>query len=358
MGNTFIFTYPMDYMARIDRREVMHNFIPYIEYNDTKGIGIVFSGGFELWRGTASLGAGYWTSTGLDWMAGVEQSLGGGFSIESSVEYVWNEEWQERRRSPRARLSYERYGWETAVRVAWNEYLEEQKDAVTQFRGLLDRKPEFSVLSPWYRDYTMNESWFRLGATAGRYWERTSFMLGETTTRYGVMLQNYIEQPINRDVTFFSNTTYDAWFYNDIDDSRQGTLNCFMGLRYNFGVVELMSGYERRFVWGESPMLWDRYSDRERFHQKARFPFGRELFLVARGSYDTTASKIDEVNYTLQWVTDCMRWELNFRNDRSSGSNSRINLRVLINAFPNAPLSLGERRQHNPFDPPDIPGRR
>ena len=73
-----------------------------------------------------------------------------------------------------------------------------------------------------------------------------------------------------------------------------------------------------------------------------RFPLGGELFLKARGSYDLNASMIDEVNYTLQWITDCMRWELSFNNDRTGGVN-RVSLRVLLNAFPGTRPTLGQR---------------
>jgi len=196
-------------------------------------------------------------------------------------------------------------------------------------------------------------SWFRLGVSAGGYWERTPLSVNDTVSRYGVTLQSYFEYPLGL-VTFFSNTTFGAWFY-DRNNADQEIIDAFLGLRYNLGAVELASGYERRHVWGESPMLWDSYRNRERLHQRIRFPLGGGLFIAARGSYDMDASFIDEVNYALQWITDCMKWELRYHDDRTSGSNRSINLSISLLAFPNTPLSFGEHRVRDPFDPPALP---
>jgi hypothetical protein len=67
------------------------------------------------------------------------------------------------------------------------------------------------------------------------------------------------------------------------------------------------------------------------------------------------ASKIDEVNYALQWISDCMKWELRYHDDHTSGSNSSIGLSVSILAYPNTPASFGERMDYDPFDPPALP---
>jgi len=345
LGETFIFAHPMDYIVRLDREDgLLHNFMPYFEYNSTRGFGVVSRGGFELGRGTASIGLGYWSSTGFEWMAEIEQDIGdSGFFVRGGVDYTWNDAWRERQYSPRIGLHYEHRGWEAALRMGWREYIEEQKDAVVQYRGRLDRLPEFTLHTPWMRDYTLRNSHVRLGLSVGRYWERTPTMSNDTIMRYGLTMQNRITQPVARNVTFFANTTYGIWFYDQGDSSYQGTAHGFLGFRYNFGSIQLMSGYERRFVWGSSPMLWDRYSEAERLHQSVRFPLGGEFFFVTRGSYDMNASMIDQVNYTLQWVTDCMRWELNFRDDRTSGSDSHVSLRMILNAFPDAPLLFGGR---------------
>ena len=349
LGNTLIFVYPMDYIVRLNRDDsLLSSFLPYIEYNRTRGLGIVSRGGFELGSSLVSIGLGYWNRVGFEWMAAVEQDIGnGGFFVRGGVNYTWNEAWDEHQYSPHVGLFYRRNGWEGALRLAWREYIEDQKDAVNQYRGRLDRRPEFSLYTPWMRDGTINNAQFRLGTTIGRYWERTPTMTSDTVTRYGITLHHRINQPISRNVRFFSNHTYGVWYYNK-GGSVQETLLSFSGFNYNFGDLQLMSGYERRRVWRRSPMLWDRYSEAERLHQSIRFPIGRDLFFVTRGSYDMRAEMIDQVNYTIQWITDCMRWELNFRDDRTSGDDSHISLRAVILAFPDAPFEFDFASRHVP----------
>ncbi|MCL2009942.1 MAG: hypothetical protein FWG71_05280 [Synergistaceae bacterium] len=353
LGNTFIFSYPMDYIVNIDRKALKHNIMPYVQRDEKKGAGAGMSGALEWENGVFELGAAYWDKTGFEWMAGVEQSIGGGFSIKGGVEYSWQDAWEDKQYSPRVGLYYARNGWEATLRAAWREYMEIQKDANYEYRGRLDRKPEFTVLTPWIRDRTLNMSWFRLGAEVGSYWERTPLTTNDTVTRYGLTLRNYLESPMGA-VTFFSDITFGAWFY-DKDSSDQEIADGFWGFRYSLGNVEMASGYERRFVWGESPMLWDEGRERERFHQRIRFPVGKDWFLAVRGSYDMDVSMIDEVNYSLQWVSDCMKLELRYHDDRTSGSNSAIGLSLSLLAYPDTPVSFGERRNRDPFDPPVLP---
>ena len=125
-----------------------------------------------------------------------------------------------------------------------------------------------------------------------------------------------------------------------------------MGVRYKIGVFQLGTAYERQFAWGESPMYWDEYRDRERIHQKVRAPLGREVFAAVRGSYDLKESMIDEVVYSLQWDTDCMLWDLHYKSDRTKGGDSSIGLSLLVKAFPDRRVSFGKRQDIDPFDRP------
>ena len=103
-------------------------------------------------------------------------------------------------------------------------------------------------------------------------------------------------------------------------------------------------------------MHWDQYRKRERVHQKVRFPLGREVFAAFRGSYDLDESMIDEVIYSLQWETDCMIWDLHYKDDRTSGGDDHIGLSLGIKAFPNRQASFGQRLEVDPFDrPSDVP---
>ncbi|MBR1486760.1 MAG: hypothetical protein IJ597_05855, partial [Synergistaceae bacterium] len=212
-----------------------------------------------------------------------------------------------------------------------------------------ERSPEFTVYSPYFR--SSKYSWMIISAAYGRFRES---VYGQPESpailRYGVGYRNYFEKALGS-VELFSNSAGLAWFY-DSDDADHEMLWSFTGFRYNFGLVELGTGYERQSIWGESPMHWDQYKKRERVHQKIRFPVGREVYLGVRGSYDLDESIFDEMFYNIQWVTDCMTWDLHYKNDRTSGGDDRIGLTLAIKAFPNSPASLGQKLETDPFERP------
>jgi LPS-assembly protein len=358
LGDTFIFTYPLDYIVQIDRKAMRHSLMPHIQNSEEKGTGAGFSGAFGWDTGSLGLGMTYWSETGLEWMAEIEQGLGGGFSVEAGVQHSWDKAWREKKYRPRASLLYEHKGWQADLRWSRDEYIEDRKDSLHEYRGRLDRKPEFSVLTPWMKEPVLGLSQLRLNAIGGSYRETTPDFANDTITRYGAVLQSYAEVPLGKGAEFFLNSRYGAWFY-DKDNSDQEIAEGLVGLRYLLGALEMASGYEHRRVWGESPMLWDAFRDAERLHQKIRFPLGQEIFFALRGSYDLNESMVDEVHYALQWISDCMKWELLYHDERTSDAEDKISLSVSILAFPNTPASFGEYKDADPFDRPrDLPGRR
>jgi LPS-assembly protein len=355
LGDTFVFAYPLDYIIRIDRRALQHAIMPHIQYSQEKGTGVGLSGALGWETGSVSLGMTYWSEIDLEWETEVEQSLGGGFSVTAGVQYSWDEAWREKIYRPRASLLYGNKGWQAAVRWTRDEYIEDRKDSLYDYKGRLDRKPEFSVLTPWMKEPVFGVSSFRLGVLGGSYQENTPTFASGTVTRYGATLQSYAEVPLGKAAEFFMNSRYGAWFY-DKNDLDQEIAEGLLGLRYNLGFLEMASGYEHRRVWGKSPMLWDSFRDAERLHQKIRFPVGQELFVVLRGSYDLNESLVDEVVYALQWINDCVKWELLYRDERTSDAEDKISLSMSLLAFPNTPASFGEYKDADPFlRPHDLP---
>ena len=208
-------------------------------------------------------------------MIEVEQQLNRDFSILAGVEHSWDEEWDERVWRPYASLIYSHNGWDARLNWSHNEYISDQKDSSNEFRGRLDRRPEFIVWAPWFKSSPY--SWMRLHITHGSFKETIRGSTeSEVTSRYGMGFRNYFEHPLGS-MALFSDTRGIAWFY-DREDSDHEMLRSFTGLRYTIGRVELGTGYERQYTWGESPMHWDQYRERERVHQKIRFPLGREIY--------------------------------------------------------------------------------
>ena len=356
LGNTYLFTSPLDYVVQLKRKAVKYSFIPYLQRSDTKGMGGGITGTVGWETGSASLGLSYADKAGFEFMVEVEQELNRDFAIRAGVQYSFDDEWDERVWRPYASLMYSRNGWDAYLNWSRNEYISDQKDSSNEFKGRLDRRPEFVVFAPWFKSSPY--SWMRVFASYGSFKETLhGNPEGDKTSRYGLGFRNYLEHPLDDKgkVELFVNSEGAAWFY-DREDSDHEMLRSFTGLRYTIGAFQLGTGYERQYTWGSSPMHWDQYRKRERIHQKVRFPLGREIFTALRGSYDLDEDFVDEVIYSLQWETDCMLWDLYYKDDKTSGSDDYIGLSLSLKAFPDRQTSFGQKVDVDPFvRPRDVP---
>ena len=361
LGHTYLFTAPLDYVTSFERRAVRYSLMPYLQRSDQRGTGAGINGTLGWDTGSLSLGLAWADKIGLEWMLEVEQQLSKEFTLRVGVDYTWDEAWDETQWRPSASLMWHRDGWTASLNWKKNEYIEDQKSSFYDYKGRLDRRPELIVQTPWYR--TSRWSWLNLKASWGDYREEIHNWGTISANRYGLEAHSYFEQPLGTDAEFFSDTTGGVWFY-DHDSDDQETMRSLTGLRYRLGIVELGTAYERRYIWGESAMYWDQYEKAEKIHQKVRLPVARvggrrpfdKIYAAVRGSYDIEQSMVDEVIYSLQWVTDCMMWDLHYRNDRTSGSDDRIGLSLSILAFPGTTTSLGQRLESDPFERPrDLP---
>lgn len=352
LGNTYLFTSPMDYVVQLKRRSLGYSVLPFIQRTEVKGShgGITGTVGWET--GSASLGVSYGRTAGFEFLAEIEQELNDYFSVRFGTEYSWDDVWDEKIWRPYAILMYNHGGWAAHLKWSDNEYISDKKDSYYEYKGRLDRKPELVVWAPWFRNSKF--SWTRIFATAGIYSERLYNVPEEGSfNRYGVGFRNYYEQKLGSGIEFFANTEGVVLLY---DGSDQEMLRSFIGLRYKIGVFELGTAYERQYAWGESKMLWDQYSNRRRIHQKIRFPIGREVYLAFRGSYDLFESMVDETLYSIQWDTDCMLWDLHYKNDKTRSGNDSIGLTIELKAFPSRSAAFGQKIEVDPFDRPlDVP---
>ena len=352
LGNTYLFTSPLDYVVQLKRRSLGYSVLPFIQRTEVKGShgGITGTVGWET--GSASLGVSYGRTAGFEFLAEIEQELNDYFSVRFGTEYSWDDVWDEKIWRPYAILMYNHGGWAAHLKWSDNEYISDKKDSYYEYKGRLDRKPELVVWAPWFRNSKF--SWTRIFATAGIYSEKLYNVSEEGSyNRYGVGFRNYYEQKLGSGIELFANTEGVVLLY---DGSDQEMLRSFIGLRYKIGVFELGTAYERQYAWGESKMLWDQYSNRRRIHQKIRFPIGREVYLAFRGSYDLFESMIDETLYSIQWDTDCMLWDLHYKNDKTRSGNDSIGLTIELKAFPSRSAAFGQKIEVDPFDRPlDVP---
>ena len=351
LGNTYLFTSPLDYVVQLKRRKLGYTMAPFLNRSEIHGSrgGITGTLGWET--GSASLGFSYSRSSGFEYMLEVEQELNRDFAIRVGVEHSWDDVWKEKIWRPYATLMYNHNGWAAHLNWTHNEYISDKKDSYYQYKGRLDRKPELIVWAPWFRN--SKYSWSRVFATIGNYGE-TIYKMPDRgdEMRYGLGIRNYAERKAG-DVELFANTEGVVLMYDGTD---QEMLRSFIGARYKIGVFELGTGYERQYAWGSSSMYWDKYSNRRRIHQRVRFPIGREVYLAFRGSYDLFESMIDETYYSVQWDTDCMIWDLHYKNDRTRNGNDSLGLTISLKAFPSRMAAFGQKIEVDPFDRPlDIP---
>ena len=355
LGSTYLFSLPVDYVMHINRK-TNYSFLPYFRQNDTKGTGGGITGSVGWDTGSLSLGVSYMDKSEFEFMLELEQKLNNEWSFIAGTEHSWDDEWDERVWRPYGSLIYSKNGWDARMKLARNEYITDRKTSMSEFKGRLDRRPEVIVWAPWFRNFL--SSWMRLGITVGGFKETIKDdPYTDVTTRYGMMFRDYYEQPLNKtgSVEIFADINGHAWFYDRQDDDHE-MLRSFAGLRYTIGTFEFGTGYERQYAWGESPMHWDTYTNRERMHQKFRMPLGREIYVMFRGSYDLNESMIDEMNYSLQWISDCMTWDIHYKDDKNKNGDDEIGLSISLNAFPDRVGSFGEKLETDPFlRPRDVP---
>ena len=352
LGNTYLFTSPFDYVVQLKRRSLGYTLLPFFQRSDIKGSNGGITGTLGWETGSLSLGVSYGRSSGFEYMIEIEQEINRDFSFRIGTEYSWDDVWNEKIWRPYASLMYSHNGWAAHLNWRHNEYISDRKDSYYEYKGRLDRNPELVVWAPWFRN--SRGSWTRIFATVGQYKETLYMWPSEGyKTRYGIGLRNYSERKAG-DVELFANTEAAILRYDDGAD--QEMLRSFMGVRYKIGVFELGTAYERQYAWGESSMYWDQYSNRRRIHQRVRFPIGREVYLGFRGSYDLFNSMIDETFYSVQWDTDCMLWDLHYKNDRTRSGNSSIGLTISLKAFPDRSAAFGQKVDVDPFNRPyDVP---
>ncbi len=349
IGSTYIFTSPADMVMRLDRRALKTAIMPYFENRSDHGTGFGMTSSFEWDTGSLAVGFALWSKVGMEWMAEVEQSLGGGFSVKAGASYSWDELWDEKIWRPKASFIYERNKWLTAVNWSRDEYIDDQKDASYKYTGRLDRNPELEITSPWINGFFLRPSWVKLHASVGSYQDKTLNYSSGFISRYGAELYNYAERPLGSWGNIFLNMKGTAWFYENSELDQQA-VSGILGLRYGLGVLELGTAYERRYTWGGGGMMWDNIRSVEKLHQMLRFPLGREIFAELRGAYDLDNSRIEDVTYSLQWVTDCMKWELYYYNNRIPNNEDKIGLTMSLLALPNTPTSFGQEPVKNVFE--------
>jgi LPS-assembly protein len=358
IGETMLFQYPFDYVVGLGPRgskALRANFFPSLSYKSAKGVGVGVEGPLTWDRGELDLGIMYWTDIGLEGSATLTQEITPGFFATVTSEYTYDEITEEASWRAGWGFHYSRAKWKATLNWTQREYVEIEKRAGVTYRGTLWRDPEFFVYSPWFTD-AASGGWWRLIGTAGEYEED-----GWNTSRKGLGLEIYGEgDPRGAFVPFWKGLYmyygYDADRSLATEQESQKITEATLGVSWPLGDLQMRTSYVRRWVSGESPMNWDRFDEREDIYQKVSYSLQNGWGVAARGGYDNLERELKEMVYWISYETDCMTWELVYRDDRGDQDDSWAGLRISILAFPETPFGIGQEKVEIPGEiPEDLP---
>ena len=349
LGEKYIFTYPFDYIINVNRQKSIETGIfPTIAYQSSKGTGIGFSGPIAWESGAINFGLLYWSDIGLEWNVALEQKIGRDFTFRGELDYSWDRMWDDNKYRPDFSFRYDQPLWFVQLNWSRNQYLEMQKNADYQYRGQLDSEPEIIIGSPWLQE---SGGWYRVSAMWGKYRSSTVLDSGIEETepwrsRYKLAAETYYETRIDQ-VTPFLVLNAEMMFYEE--DKRQDVISAIFGLRYDIGNFKLGTAYARNWVSGETTMSWDQEFENEIIYQMLEIPLGKYFSLGILGGYDLKSSFLEEMNYTLRYLNDCMLWELTYRNDRNFGGENKVYFSI---GFTGTSVEVKNKEIYDPFVSP------
>jgi len=353
IGENLLFTYPFDYIVPLDPREkraLLSSFFPLILSDSDKGQGVGIGGPYVWDTGKALLNVAWWSDVGWEGKITVDQKLNDHWTIWGTMEYSYEKASDEKLHRPSWGVLHTSNGWNASLRWTQREAVAIEKNAGVTYRGVLWRNPELTILGPWSRVPLLN-AFGRIGVSWGEY-EDVQPGITATIRRSGGEIHLYSEERLN-DYRTFLKGEYRRFWYDDDKSLSQDIIDAVAGIRYSWGNVDLSTAYVRRWVSGETPMLWDFYEDREDLYQQVVIPAGKNLSVSFRGGYDLMESQLAEMVYkVILKGGDCSRWELSYRDDRIGGDNW-IGLSFFITAFPETPVSFGRRELYDPFALPE-----
>lgn len=360
LGDRLLFAYPFDYVVPLKKKSKKERaaLFPKIGYESSKGAGLGVRGPYVWDSGSLEVEGIAWSEGLWEGEARLVQEIAPGWRAYGVARRAYDKDRDVTLWRPEWGLEYEGKGWEFEIGWSQRKLLSLQKRSGIDTRYVIWRKPEIRVASPWYSDPAAS-GYFRLFGSWGRYEDVTEGG-GKTVERAGAGVQIYGEFPYGgANVKPFYNATY--WYYkydDDLDDS-QRILSAILGVRWRLASVNMQTAYLRRWTWGNSPMKWDDYDDREELYQRVAFriPTNRYskqewLELAVRGAYSFDDEELSEMVYKASYNQHCLLWELIYRDDRVT-DDDWIGLNLTITAYPESGLRLMDGELFDPCEVPD-----
>jgi len=344
----YILTYPFDYIIDLREKQPTSPLVPAILYDSDKGVGAMWGSTFGAYPFTARWKAIYWTEEDLESYLSMEYALNEDLSVYTHLERSWDSERDEKRSRPRWGTTYALGEWRTRLEWAEAQTVNIEKALGDTFKGVLWKSPEFTLESPRYPlpgeigslDFVAAWGSYEALSVSGR--ETSADRIAGRVRLSGSTKVG--------DVTPFWSASY--WHYSydnasgsgagrDLPDSQKRT-DVGFGVRWPVGDIEMVTSWRQRWVYGGSPMQWDRYSDQKDLYQAVTVPLFGNWKFTTRAGYNVRTENLDEMYYSLVYDNDCCySVQIRFRDDRSRSDDDWAELRLVIDAFPSHPFFLG-----------------
>ena len=342
IGDSCIFTYPFDYIAKLSAKE--QSVMPYLAYESEKGMGIGIKGGLDLGKmGELSILGTYWTEDLWEAKLTYRKEVINGLSVFIGADHLYNSD-------DKDILWRQKWGMEYVSRSGWRAILyESQRELIeTEMRPGLERRynvwrdPEFGIYSPWFGDGSKG---FRIRGFGilGRYQDNLETV--QPWTERLVIGTEVNGSPAAEEAALrpYYGGRYVYHSYDGGDQSQE-IIDGWIGVRWNLGEVYFDSMYFRRWTDGTTPLAWDRYVDNENIYQTVSFPlpFGEsweKWSFSVTAAYDNIINDIASMRYSVNYNKHCITWHLWVKDNRSKDEIT-AGIFFYINAYPEQKIGI------------------
>ena len=334
LGGTMLFMSPLDIAVSLRERHVTQ-FFPSVRYDQAKGVGLEAGTSVNWKDGSLLMDFVGWSKGIFEMDAVARHYLTPDLSLYAGVSRTYNKDMDETDWRPRWGADYTYNGWRMSLGWTRRELLSVERKAGEVSRHILERNPEFNISSPWFNDPAVYGR-FRVFGVWGNYRDIRRDD-SRTYDRTGLGVQIAGQPGAGENITPFYDAAYTHYFYGDSAHSAQRILSASVGLRFNAGRFSSSTTYLRQWVWGQSPLSWDRHVERNELSQEIGVTIPTERVgyywnLGLGGAYDFVSEQLTEMTYSVGYNHHCLLWEVVYKDDLI-GKDDRMEVTLSINGL-------------------------
>jgi LPS-assembly protein len=325
------------------RKDRERQIFPKLGYDAEKGVGLGVSGSVGWKGGSLDLDLIGWSEGIFEMDALAVHQIAAGLSVYGGIRRAYDKDLDETEWRPRWGASYAWRGWTLSAGWTKHELLSVERRAGEVLRYELERKPEISLYSPWYAEKIAGGR-FRIFGLWGSYMDTRWGMSDISYNRTGLGFQVAGEPWSKKGFTPFYNATYQHFMYDDDILDSQKVLDARVGLLLQAGSFDFSTAYLRQWVWGGSPLVWDRYGNRDELYQEIGFrvPTKNPDYswkLGMRAAYDIASDELAEMVYKVSYQHHCLVWNAVFRDD-VRGDDNWMGMHLSVRDLPHGSIRL------------------